>query len=78
MRLLQHPQLWAKLNLKIDGGTLTGLLEEVRLIRNDVMHFDPDPMTPDELGTLKRSVRFMQELHELLPKLQAQTASTVA
>jgi CBS domain-containing protein len=75
VRLLQHPQLWAKLNLKIDCGALTGLLEEVRLIRNDVMHFDPDPMTPDELGTLKRSVRFMQELYELLPKLPAYSAS---
>jgi len=64
--------------LKIDCGTLTGLLEEVRLIRNDVMHFDPDPMTPDELGTLKRAVRFMQEIYELLLKLPPQSASTTA
>lgn len=44
------------------------------------MHFDPDPMTPDELGTLKRAVRFMQELYRLLPKLQVQvqSASTIA
>ena len=54
VRLFQHPQIWAKLNLKIDCGALTGLLEEVRMIRNDVMHFDPDPMTSEELGTLKR------------------------
>jgi CBS domain-containing protein len=67
VRLLQHPQIWAKLDLKIDCSTLTALLEEVRLIRNDVMHFDPDPMTTDELGTLKRAVRFMQDLYELLP-----------
>jgi hypothetical protein len=78
VRLFQHPQLWSKLNLRIDCGALTGLLEEVRLIRNDVMHFDPDPMTPDELGTLKRSVRFMQELYELLPKLPAQSAGMTA
>ncbi len=78
VRLLQHPHLWAKLNLKIDCGALTGLLDEVRIIRNDVMHFDPDPMTPDELGTLKRSVRFMQELYELLPRLPGQSASTTA
>jgi hypothetical protein len=54
VRLLQHPQIWAKLKLKVDCGTLTALLEEVRVIRNDVMHFDSDPMTPDELGTLSR------------------------
>lgn len=67
VRLFQHPEIWAKLNLRIDGGVLTGILEDVRLIRNDVMHFDPDPMTADELGTLKRAVRFMQELYDLLP-----------
>jgi hypothetical protein len=78
VRLFQHPTLWAKLNLKIDCGSLTGLLEEVRLIRNDVMHFDPDPMTPDELSTLKRSVRFMQELYELLPKSPAASTSASA
>ena len=67
VRLFQHPQIWAKLELKIDAGVLTRLLEEVRVIRNDVMHFDPDPMTFEELKTLKRAVRFMQELYELLP-----------
>ena len=78
VRLLQHPHSWAKLNLKIDCGTLTDLLEEVRVIRNDVMHFDPDPMTPDELGTLKRAVRFMQELYELLPKMAVKSGRSSA
>lgn len=67
VRLVQHPEVWAKLQLKIDSGVLVELLERVRVIRNDVMHFDPDPMTPDELATLKQAVRFMQELYELLP-----------
>ena len=60
-RLLQNPATWAKIKLKIDRGELTKLLEEVRIIRNDVMHFDPDPMTANELGTLQRAVRFLQE-----------------
>jgi CBS domain-containing protein len=67
VRLFQHPQIWGKLNLRIDGVVLTKLLEDVRQVRNDVMHFDPDPMTPDELGTLKMAVRFMQQLYELVP-----------
>jgi CBS domain-containing protein len=67
VRLFQHPDCWAKLQLKIDAKVLTGLLDEVREIRNDVMHFDPDPMTPEELNTLKRAVKFMQQLYELLP-----------
>jgi predicted transcriptional regulator len=67
VRLFQHPNVWAKLDLKIDAGVLIVLLEEVRLIRNDVMHFDPDPMTSEELGTLKRASHFMQSLYDLLP-----------
>jgi len=66
VRLVQHPKIWPKLNLKIDSGVLTSLLEEVRLIRNDVMHFDPDPMTGDELDKLKLAVNFMQRIQELL------------
>jgi hypothetical protein len=67
VRLIQHPAVWLKLKLKIDSKVLTELLDSVRVIRNDVMHFDPDPMTEDELKTLKLAVRFMQELYQFLP-----------
>jgi hypothetical protein len=43
------------------------LLEDVRKVRNDVMHFDPDPMTADELAILKSAVRLMQEVYTLAP-----------
>ena len=56
-----------KLRLRVDRAVLTSLLDDVRKVRNDVMHFDPDPMTDDELDILKRAVRFMQELYELAP-----------
>jgi CBS domain-containing protein len=78
VRLFQQPHVWTKLSLGIDCATLTQLLDEVRLIRNDVMHFDPDPMTADELGTLKRTVRFMQDLHELLPGVVRQSVGANA
>jgi CBS domain-containing protein len=67
IRLVQHPAIWPKLNLKIDSKVLVELLNSVRLIRNDVMHFDPDPMTEDDLRSLKQAVHFMQELYLLLP-----------
>ncbi|MBS1872832.1 MAG: CBS domain-containing protein [Acidobacteria bacterium] len=75
VRLFQAPDVWLKLGLRIDCGTLTSLLDQVRRIRNDVMHFDQDPMTTEELTTLKRAVRFMQELHELLPRGKTFAAS---
>jgi predicted transcriptional regulator len=62
VRLIQHPGCWSRLGLTVDSGVLIGLLEEIRIIRNDVMHFDPDPMTAEELGKLKQAARFLQEV----------------
>lgn len=67
IRLLQRPQVWARLSLNIDQASLTVQLEDVRQIRNDVMHFDPDPMTAKQLDALKNAAKFMQQLYELLP-----------
>jgi hypothetical protein len=67
IRLLQRPQVWTRLSLNIDQASLTVQLEEVRQIRNDVMHFDPDPMTAKQLAALKNAAKFMQQLYELLP-----------
>jgi hypothetical protein len=63
--LFMNDKVWNKLELRIDRRELASLFEEVRLIRNEVMHFDPDPLTKDQLDTLKRAARFMQDLHEL-------------
>lgn len=67
IRLVQRPEVWTKLALNIDQSSLTAQLEEVREIRNDVMHFDPDPMTTKQLDALKSAAKFMQQLYELLP-----------
>jgi len=66
VRLVQNPQVWEKLNLNVDSKILTKLLDEIREIRNEVMHFHPDPMTEQELDILKMGVRFLQELYELV------------
>jgi len=67
VRLFEDQRVWAKLNLSIDRVVLTRLLDDVRKVRNDVMHFDPDPMTSDELAILKSAVRLMQEVYTLAP-----------
>lgn len=67
IRLFQHPEIWTKLALSIDAGEFVQLLDQVREIRNEVMHFDRDPMTKDQLDTLKRTARFMQHLYEFIP-----------
>jgi len=67
IRLVQRPQVWQRLALNIDQASLTKQLEDVRQIRNDVMHFDPDPLTTKQLDVLKNAAKFMQQLYELLP-----------
>lgn len=70
IRLVQRPQVWQRLALNINQASLVKQLEDVRQIRNDVMHFDPDPMTPKQLDVLKNAAKFMQQLYELLPKVK--------
>jgi CBS domain-containing protein len=64
--LFQNQKIWEKLELGIDPKEFVYLLDEVRSIRNEVMHFDRDPMTRDQLDTLKRASRFMQNIYDLV------------
>jgi CBS domain-containing protein len=65
LRLLEDPTRWDKLNLRIDRKAFTKDLDEIRRIRNDVMHFDPDGIGEDDLATLRRFVQFLQRLRQL-------------
>lgn len=67
VRLFQSPAIWERLDIRIDRVVFCELLESIRIIRNDVMHFDPDPMTFDDLSTLKRAGHLMRSLYELSP-----------
>ena len=61
LRLLSHGKIWPKLGLKIDQQTFTHHLEEIRKIRNDVMHFDPEGITPDEIRKLRAMVDLLRQ-----------------
>jgi hypothetical protein len=37
------------------------------MIRNDVMHFDPDPLGVDDLQALQAFATFLRQLHEIFP-----------
>lgn len=65
IRLLENPDRWTKLDLAIDRATFCKQLDRVREIRNDVMHFDPDGISPDDLGTLREFTRFLQQLQNI-------------
>lgn len=64
--LLDHPDRWVKSSLPWDRRVFCDQLDAVRAIRNDVMHFDPDPLTEGDLQTLREFARFLQR--SVLPK----------
>lgn len=52
-RLLEDPARWAQIGWPVDRKIFIEMLNEVREIRNDVMHFSTDPLTPEQLSTLQ-------------------------
>lgn len=62
IRLLENPENWRKSNLPLDRVVFCKQLAAVRDIRNDVMHFDPDGISPEDVETLREFARFLQKL----------------
>jgi CBS domain-containing protein len=68
IRLLEDPKRWSQLNLKIDRKIFIVGLDKVRQIRNEVMHFDPDGVSDEELNSLRGFTGFLQRLQSVLPE----------
>jgi CBS domain-containing protein len=66
VRLLQKPERWDKLAIEVDRTMFCEKLDQVRIIRNDVMHFDPDGVGEGELTQLREFTRFLQQLMTVL------------
>lgn len=58
VRLLEKPDNWEILNLMMDRSTFTKRLDQVRRIRNDVMHFHPDGISSEDITTLRETAKF--------------------
>jgi predicted transcriptional regulator len=65
VRLLENPESWSKLNLLLDGVMFVKDLQEVRKIRNNVMHFDPDGIDEHDQQRLRQFASFMERLERL-------------
>ncbi len=61
IRLIENEGNWEKLQIPIDRVCFINKLHEVRLIRNDVMHFDPDGITHEQHQILKKMSVFLQK-----------------
>jgi CBS domain-containing protein len=65
VRLIDNPDRWKKLNVKLDRNSFVGNLNSVRRIRNDVMHFDPDGIPPEDLNELRNFAGFLARLRNI-------------
>jgi CBS domain-containing protein len=52
-RLLENKDVWQRLGWPLDRQTFIARLEEIRRIRNKVMHFHPDPLSDDVVDKLR-------------------------
>jgi CBS domain-containing protein len=59
-RVLETPQLWARLHWNIDRASFIARLNDVRELRNDIMHFNADPLSESALRQLRNFMLFLK------------------
>jgi CBS domain-containing protein len=59
-RCIEDRTNWERLGWPVDRAEFIGALTVVRGIRNDVMHFSPDPLTSPEEDALQNFVRWLR------------------
>lgn len=62
IRLLQEPENWRSIGFNLARKTFLGDMDDIRRIRNDVMHFHPDPLLGKDLNSLRRVANMMRSL----------------
>jgi len=66
VRVFQSGENWIRMNLgNLDRVEFVEKLDKIREIRNDVMHFYPDPLEAEELLTLHRFAKFLQRFRTI-------------
>jgi len=61
-RLVESPTNWSRLGWNLDRKEFVAALHEIRQIRNDVMHFSPDPLGEEEVQKLKYFLKWLRRL----------------
>lgn len=65
VKIIESPDNWKKLNLSFDKDILHTLLDDVRGIRNDIMHFDPSDIDSDQQDKLSEICKFLAAVIKL-------------
>jgi CBS domain-containing protein len=65
-RVLENPDRWAKLGWPLDRATFTKRLDELRVIRSNVMHFNPEPVPADTIEKLRYILKLLRDFGGLI------------
>jgi hypothetical protein len=62
LRMLENPDNWDRLSWPVDRAEFVNALNEVKTIRNEVMHFSPDPLSSDQEQALTNFVGWLRAM----------------
>lgn len=62
IRIIQKPENWDRLQLNIERTHFIKHLDNIREIRNDIMHFEPDGINPGQKEELVKMAKFLTEV----------------
>lgn len=60
VRLMERPEIWGRLKMAVDKAEFTRRLSIITEIRNDVMHFGPDPLSASQKRSLEQMESFLR------------------
>lgn len=63
VRLLDDENNWSLIQPKLSRKTFVVMLKDINKIRNDVMHFSPDPLENEAIKTLRRASSMLRDLN---------------
>lgn len=64
VRILENENLFQKFEIFVDRVILKNMLEDVNIIRNEVMHFSPEALEEKDLIILRKTLDFLQIIIE--------------
>ena len=59
IRIIENPTNFQKLKIKIDRAIFIEMLKKTCDLRNEVMHFNPDPIQDEEIEQLRQTLTFL-------------------
>jgi CBS domain-containing protein len=67
-RVLENRELWDQLGWPLDRATFIKRLDELRIVRNNVTHFNPEPVPADAVEKLRYILKLLRDYGGLVAK----------